>query len=98
MATEKKHVFNILSIDAKTVITDANPMPLVHSILYQRCTTGIGFASVITVLLSIKIQTQRSKFCWLKGFLVPHNRWICTRMHGARVICYFVNHLKRDPA
>ena len=62
MATEKKHVFNILSIDAKTVITDANPMPLVHSILYQRCTTGIGFASVITVLTSIKIQWNSQNF------------------------------------
>ena len=38
----------------KTVTIDANPMRLVHSILYQRCTRGIGFTLIVPVLSPIK--------------------------------------------
>ena len=41
-------------------------MPLVHSILYRRCTGGIGFALIVTVLSPIKTQDYTHVF-----FLLP---------------------------
>ena len=51
-----------LFIGTKMVTIDANPMPLVHSILYQRCTGGIGFASIVTVLSPTKTQDYTHVF------------------------------------
>ena len=53
------------------VTTDANPMPLVHSVLYRRCTRGIGFASVVTILAPIKRQEPNGQFCRLNRFFSP---------------------------
>ena len=59
-----------LPIDAKIVITDANPMPLVHFILYRCCTTGIGFALVITFLASIETKDYTHVFSVAVQFLL----------------------------
>ena len=46
----------------ETVTTYANPMPLVHSILYQPCTACIWCASIVTVLSPIKTQNYTHVF------------------------------------
>ena len=75
-------------------MTDANPMCLVHSILYQRCTRHIGFALVVTVLLpTIKMKERNGRFCRLNGFffrLAPCTKTTNTYKHAlARPICRF---------
>ena len=56
----------LVFIDAKMVTIDANPMPLVHSILYCHCTRCIGFASIVTVLSPLKTKNYTHVF-----FLLP---------------------------
>ena len=49
-------------IGDKTVINNANPMSLVHSILYCHCTRCIGFASIVTVLSPMKTKDYTHVF------------------------------------
>ena len=53
------------------VTIDANPMPLVHSVLYGRCTRRIGFASIVTVLSPIKTQDYTHVFFSVAVQFVP---------------------------
>ena len=73
------------------VTVHAHPMQAVQRQYSIECTSrGIGFPLVDTVSSPKTTQwTQRSKFCWLNQFLVPHDRWICTKGYArARFVVF----------
>ena len=66
-------------IGIKMVTTDANPMPLVHSILYCRCTRRIGLTSIVTILMPITTQITHMFI-----FLLPYNSYHSLREIGQK--------------
>ena len=79
--------WTLVFIDAKTAITNANPMPLVHSVLYCRCTSRCIYKEK---------QTAKSKYLLNNA---PLKFWpLDLYQNGAcrRDIFYFVNHLKLE--
>ena len=73
-------------IGDKTVTTNANPMPLVHSILYWCCTGGIGFALIVTILSPLKTQNYTHVFFCCVGFLLQ----IKKQFNGRLSLCVFI--------
>ena len=87
-ATNKIDCCVLLSIGDEMVTIDANPMCLVHSILYCPCTRRIGFASIVTVLTPIDQQLHTCFFCChricttaYKKFMKKNPQWtdICSQ-------------------
>ena len=90
MATEKKTcaIFYIF-IGNQTVIINANPMRLVQQRYSIECTRGIGFASVVTILMPMRIKNSTVKFFLVDLVEFFNGRTKSTNTYGIKNLLFF---------